>query len=132
MLAETVKVDVPDDPHLVIIHAEERIVQRGVDVGSIAARQDLSAFSTRFGVSSRPSREDLAQLRQQLPDDFLHPRILYRRSRSSDRTGLAPASLTAVRRRRTATQMRCMRKARTSPARGARSGLGEAAEPGRP
>ena len=39
MLAETVEVDVLDDHHLVIIHREQGVVEHGVDVGGIAARQ---------------------------------------------------------------------------------------------
>ena len=43
--------------------------------------RNCSAFSTRFGVSTQPlARGVLAQLRQQLPDEILHRRIVHRRS----------------------------------------------------
>ena len=40
MLAQAVEVDVLDDHHLVIIDGEQRVVEHGVDVGRVAARQE--------------------------------------------------------------------------------------------
>ena len=57
MLAQTVEVDVLDDHHLVIIDREQRVVEHRVDVGGVAARQKAQRCSTRFGVSSSPSRD---------------------------------------------------------------------------
>ena len=39
MFAEAVEVDVLHDHHLVIIDSEQRVVERGIDVGRVAARQ---------------------------------------------------------------------------------------------
>jgi hypothetical protein len=44
MLAEAIEVDVLDDHHLVIIDAEERVVEDGVDVGRIALSQKAKRF----------------------------------------------------------------------------------------
>ena len=44
MLAEAIEVDVLDDHHLVIIDAEERVVEDGVDVGRITLSQKAKRF----------------------------------------------------------------------------------------
>ena len=123
MLAETVEVDVPDDHHLVIIDAEQRVVQRGVDIGRVAARQELERLLHPLRcIEQSFARRILAQLREQLPDDLLHPRILYRCSRSGGRARAgAGARPPRLRPRRTTIPMRCTRSATTSPARAARS-----------
>ena len=78
VLAQAVEVDVLHDHHLVIIDREERVVHDGVDVGGIAARQEPERFLDPFGGVAEPlARRVLAKLRQQLPDDFLHPRIVH-------------------------------------------------------
>ena len=40
VLAQAVEVDVLDDHHLVIIDGEQRVVEHGIDVGRVAAREE--------------------------------------------------------------------------------------------
>jgi hypothetical protein len=54
MLAKTVEVDVFDDHHLVIIDAEERIVEDGVDICGIAARQEVERLFHSFRCVEQP------------------------------------------------------------------------------
>ena len=78
VLAQAVEVDVLDDHHLAIIDREQRVVQHLVDVRRVPARQKLERLFDAFRRMGSPSRAGiLAELREQLPDQILHPSILY-------------------------------------------------------
>src|SRR5262245_37872525 len=73
MLAEAVHVDVAHHHHFVVVHGEERAVDDFVDVCLVAAGQKperLVDTSRRF--EEPLARRILAELCQQLPNEFLH------------------------------------------------------------
>jgi hypothetical protein len=79
MLAQTVEVDVLDDHHLAIIDGKQGAVDHGIDVGLVAAGQELQ----RLLHASRRTNEPLAvrilsQLHEQLPYERFHRRIVHR------------------------------------------------------
>src|SRR5439155_25666330 len=99
VFAETVEVDVLDDHHLAIIDGEQRLVQHGVDVCVIPAREESECFLDPLRrLAQAFAAGILAELPQQLPDEFLHPPILYlRHQRAECRFAVRRSSASAER-----------------------------------
>jgi hypothetical protein len=72
VLAEAVKVDVLHDDHLAVVDGEQRVVQDLVDVGVVAAGEELERFLDAFGRVQQPlAARVFAELGKQLPDERL-------------------------------------------------------------
>ena len=73
MLAQAVEVDVLDDHHLVIIDSEQCVVEHRVDVGGVAARQELQRLLDALRRVEQPlAGRIFAELGEQPPNDILH------------------------------------------------------------
>src|SRR5262245_34749728 len=73
VLAEAVEIDVLHDDHLAVVDREERIVENAVDIGAVAAREELERFLNALWSPDQPlASRVLAQLDQQLLDEILH------------------------------------------------------------
>ena len=77
MLAEAVEIDVLHDDHFAIVHREQRIVEDRIDIGVVAAGEELQRFLDALRSPDEPlSSRVLAELDQELPNEILHGSIL--------------------------------------------------------